>query len=117
MLIVSGKRAVCRDDRPAVAQLSHLVRTGAHHRLYGDRHSGNKPRSAPGSTVVRHIGSLVKLSADAVTDIFAYHAVAALFTVFLNGMTDITDTVALPELLGALVKAVAGAVDKRLSLG
>ena len=66
--------------------------------------------------VVRHLGRLVHLSADAVADILPHDGEAVLLHILLHRVTDVRDAAALAGVFDALEEALPRDVDEPLRL-
>src|SRR5205823_8358380 len=78
------------------------------HRLDGDDHTFLQPRAAPFFAVVREIGLVVHLRADAVPDKLPHHRETVLFDPTLYRVTDIAKTITGAHLINRAVQRFAG---------
>src|SRR5579863_2392976 len=93
VLEVSGRFAVGRFSNPFVAHVNVRL-AGVHHRLDGDDHAFLKPRAATRITIVRKVGLVMHLGADAVPDKLTNYRVPVLLDPSLHRVTDIAQPIA-----------------------
>lgn len=117
VFVVCGKRTVLGLDGPAVRHDPDCRATRVHHGFDCDCHAAQQSRTVARRAEVRHLGALVHLSADAVTDIFAHDAVAIVLNVFLHRRRDIRKALALAGESDAFEEALLCDVDEPLGLG
>src|SRR5690606_20886141 len=85
---------------------------GIDHGLDREDHARLQAHARAGLAVVQHLGILVEAPPDAVAAIFAHHGKARRFGVFLDGMADVAQGGARPDLLDAQPHAFVGGVDQ-----
>lgn len=84
-----GQAAVKRFDRPAIRKRFHAPSTGVNHRFNGNRHPAAQSYTASGDAEIRHLGVLVQLFTDTVTDEITHDGKAVFADKSLNSCSDI----------------------------
>src|SRR3954452_12787590 len=111
-LEVGGERAVLGVDRPAVVAHPDHVAAGGDHRLDGQDHALLERDAPVGRAVVRDLGLLVHVAADAVADQRADDREALGLDVLLDGVRDVAEAVARAALLDGGEQRALGHVEE-----
>ena len=98
MFPLGRERAVFGHDGPAVAGLLDLAPACVDHGFDGKDHAGCQPIKRAGFAVVQHLRVFVKAAPNAVAAEFAHHAAIVALYKLLNGMADIAQVHAGPDL-------------------
>src|SRR5882672_424647 len=100
---------------PLVAH-PHFRTARVHHRLDGDDHALLQPRAVTFVAIVRQVGLVVHLGADAVPDELPHHRISVLLDPALHRVADIAKAVARAHLVNRAVERFAGHVQQLLHL-
>src|SRR5260221_6969455 len=92
---------------PLIAH-SHFRASRIHHRLDGYDHAFLQPRAAPYITIIRQVGLVVHLGADAVTHKFPHHRKTILLDPALHRVAYIAEPVPRPHLFNSAVQRFPG---------
>jgi hypothetical protein len=93
------------DDGPAVGHGADRCFAGVDHRLDGEHHAGLESDAGIWATVVKDLRLFVEFRADAVPTKLADHRIARLLRMLLDGMPDVTEVGARPDLCDAQPEA------------
>lgn len=96
------------DDGPAITQLANVPFPGIDHRFDGESHPASQYQTGTATTVVQHLGFLVKGATDAMATKFAYDAVTRLFGKMLDGVTDVSQMTTGSDATDAVPEGLVG---------
>ena len=99
-----GWLAVLCTACPSVALDHNIAASEVNHGLYADAHSVLDDRTCTAATIIGHLRRFVHFPSYTMTAHFADHTVAAVLTLCLDGVGDITDALSLATLLDTFVK-------------
>src|SRR3972149_683774 len=116
VLEVGGEAAVYGADRPVVIVAPGAPVTHVHHGLQGQHHALHQDGPPVRRAVVRHLGILVHLTADAVAHVLSHHREAEGLRVLLDGAGDGPQRGSGPGGLEALPEGIVGHLDEFLGL-
>src|SRR5712671_3474034 len=100
---------------PLIAH-AHFRASRIHHRLHGYDHAFLQPRAASRITVIRQVGLVMHLGADAMPDKFPHHRKSVLFHPALHRIAYIAEPVACAHLFNRAIQRFAGHVQQLLRL-
>src|SRR5690554_5312571 len=92
VLEVRRHGAVLRVSRPAVVGDEHARAALSHHGLYRQDEAGTEHGARAGTTEVGHLGSLVEVATDAVTDELPHYPEPSSLDDALNGRGDVAES-------------------------
>src|SRR6266849_2478381 len=115
VLEVRRGAAIRRFCHPLVAH-PHFRPSRVHHRLDGDDHAFLQPRPVTFVAVVRQVGLVVHLGADAVPDELPHHRISVLLDPALHRIADIAEPVASAHLVDRAVQRFPGNLQQLLHL-
>ena len=96
---------------------NNIFGTHADHRLDSNDHSFFEQRTCARDTIVGNIGAFVHLETNAMSTEFTNDGVAVLFTVLLDSMANITDTIAGFALFETDIECLFGHFQQTLKFG
>src|SRR5467141_2290879 len=105
--------AIGRFRHPLIAH-SHFRASRVHHRLHGYDHAFLQPRAASRITVIRQVGLVMHLGADAMADKFPHHRKSVLFHPALHRVTYIAEPVARAHFFNRAVQRFASYIQQLL---
>jgi len=103
-------------DGPTVRQQFDAGLAGIDHRLDGQRHTLAEFEAGAAAAVVQHLWILVESAPDAMPAVLANDRTAVFLDEFLNGLTDITKTLARRKFVDAKPHTVKGDLGQALRL-
>src|SRR6266478_8533318 len=105
--------AIGRFRHPLIAH-THFRASRIHHRLHGYDHAFLQPRAASRITVIRQVGLVMHLGADAVPDKFPHHRKSVLFNPALHRVAYIAEPVSRTHLFNRAIQRFAGHIQQLL---
>ena len=116
MLEMSGRLAVLRTDGPTILVEPDVALAHGNHRFDGYTHGGFQHHAISTTSVVRHLGILMHLTANAMSGQFADDAVAMSLAVFLHSTADITEVTTSDGIVDTLIQGLLRGTEQLFDL-
>src|SRR5690554_297186 len=117
MFKMSRNTFIHSSDGPLIIFHQNLAFPQIDHRLYTNHHSFSQLASGAPSSIIRNFRSLMQGASQTVSHHFTNYLVSTRFTVLLNGITDVSNSITLHSHFNAFIKSSFSGFKKSSNFG